>query len=178
MNNIEIRSIEENKITMFIPTNSNSKVLFHPKHKVSFVEQIDHRGMKEALESNSEGLKVHLEHNNLINLASKVEHREVEGGFEFDVVLNDGCEELRKKVEAKELQVSFGFRALQDTWNKVTNMYHRVVEKMELFEISLVENPAYGSSFAECRSLDEMIKAEQLERAKAELFLMKVKARR
>lgn len=175
MNNVEIRGIEEKKITMFIPTNANSKVLFHPVHKVNFVEQIDHRGMKEALEGNSEGLKVHLEHNKLINLAKTVEHREVEGGFEFDVVLNEGCEELRKKVEAKELQVSFGFRAIKDTWNKVTNMYHRMVEKMELFEISLVENPAYGSSFAECRSLDEMIKAEQKQRAEAELFLIKIK---
>lgn len=177
--NYEIRSIKEKEITLFIPTNSNSKVLFHPKHKVKFIEQIDHTGMKQALESNFEGLKVHLEHNRLINLASSVEYKEVENGFEFNVVLNAGTEELRKKVEAKELSVSFGFRALKDSWNKVTNLYHRTVERLALFEISLVENPAYGSSFAECRSLDEMIKAEQLERerAKALLYVMKHRER-
>ena len=175
MNNIEIRNVEDKKITMFIPTNSNSKVLFHPIHKVNFVEQIDHRAMKEALESNSEGLKVHLEHNKLINIASNVEYREVEGGFEFDVVLNEGTEELRKKVEAKEMQVSFGFRCLSDVWNKVSNLYHRVVEKMELFEISLVENPAYGGSFAECRSLDEMLKEEEKLKLKAIYHLLKAK---
>lgn len=111
----------------------------------------------------------------LINIASKVEHREVENVFEFDVVLNDGTEELRKKVEAKELPVSFGFRSLDDVWNKVTNLYQRTVKQLEIFEISLVENPAYGSSFAECRSLDKMIKAEQLERerAKAQLYIMR-----
>ncbi|MBD3107179.1 HK97 family phage prohead protease [Bacillus sp. AGMB 02131] len=171
----EIRSINENKITMFIPTNTNSKVLYHPKHKVSFVEQIDHQGMMTALKENPKGLKVHLEHNKLINIAKRVEYREVENGIEFDVVLNEGCDELRKKVEANELQVSFGFKALEDTWNKAMNLYHRVVEKLELFEISLVENPAYASSFAECRSLDEMLMEEQRVRIKAKYHLLKLK---
>ncbi|MGV3240551.1 hypothetical protein ACEF17_10600, partial [Streptococcus hyovaginalis] len=71
--NFEIRSVEENKILMFLPTNSYSKPMKHPTKGITFIEKIPTETMKTALESNSEGLKVHLEHSKLINLASDLE---------------------------------------------------------------------------------------------------------
>jgi len=180
MNNVEIRNIsdKENKITLFIPTNTNSRVLFHPKHKVNFIEQIDHNGLKESLKSNSSGLKVHYEHQDVINIAKNIKVREIEGkGFEFDIELNEGTEELRNKVKEKELQVSFGFNAIKDRWKKTTkNLYERLVEKLDVFELSLVSSPAYSQSYAEIRSLDEMLKTEKRVKAEAYLYIVKAKA--
>lgn len=171
--NFEIRSVEENKILMFLPTNIYSKPMKHPTKGITFIEKIPTETMKTALESNSEGLKVHLEHSKLINLASDLEWRAVEDGFEFEVALNNGTEELRRQVADNKYKVSFGFTSLKDSWKKASNnIYERIVENMKISEISLVSNPAYTSSFAETRSLNDLLKKEEIERKKAEARLM------
>ncbi|MDZ4427305.1 HK97 family phage prohead protease [Bacillus cereus] len=50
--------------------------------------------------------------------------------------------------------LSFGFRALKDSWTSLDNMAIRTVEELELYEISAVVNPAYIQSSISSRSID------------------------
>lgn len=60
---------------------------------------------------------------------------------------------------------SFGFRALIDDWSeRADGILERTVSELELFEVSLVKNPAYTQSFVEARSTDYFTVDEVLER--------------
>lgn len=50
--------------------------------------------------------------------------------------------------------LSFGFRALKNSWTSLDNMAIRTVEELELYEISAVVNPAYIHSSISARSID------------------------
>lgn len=51
--------------------------------------------------------------------------------------------------------MSFGFRSISDKWKKLTDgTYERVIEKLELSEVSVVRNPAYPQSAIAARGLD------------------------
>lgn len=51
--------------------------------------------------------------------------------------------------------MSFGFRSLKDSWKRLeSNVYERVVEDLELFEVSVVRVPAYSQSSIAARGID------------------------
>lgn len=51
--------------------------------------------------------------------------------------------------------MSFGFKAISDKWRKLTNgTYERIVERLELLEVSVVRNPAYPQSAIAARGLE------------------------
>lgn len=50
--------------------------------------------------------------------------------------------------------MSFGFRAIKDSWSRINNEIIRTVEELELFEVSAVKNPAYAQSSLSARSID------------------------
>nr|WP_273123926.1 HK97 family phage prohead protease [Bacillus weihaiensis] len=51
--------------------------------------------------------------------------------------------------------MSFGFRTIKDTWKQVeSNLYERTIEELELFEVSVVKNPAYSQSTIAARSIE------------------------
>ncbi|MDT9027882.1 phage major capsid protein [Rossellomorea yichunensis] len=50
--------------------------------------------------------------------------------------------------------MSFGFRVLNDTWKQIGGIYERTVNSLELFEVSVVKNPAYASSSIAARSIE------------------------
>jgi HK97 family phage prohead protease len=50
--------------------------------------------------------------------------------------------------------MSFGFRAIKDAWKKVDGYFERTVNELELFEVSVVRDPAYSQSTISARGID------------------------
>lgn len=51
--------------------------------------------------------------------------------------------------------MSFGFRAIKDTWKSVTqDLSERTISELELYEVSAVRNPAYAQSSISSRGID------------------------
>ncbi len=56
--------------------------------------------------------------------------------------------------------MSFGFRAIKDSWKHVEGVAIRTVEQLELFEVSAVKNPAYLQSTISARNIELVEKIE------------------
>src|SRR5699024_8214487 len=51
--------------------------------------------------------------------------------------------------------MSFGFKVVKDNWKSIENgLYERTIEDLELFEVSVVKNPAYSQSTIAARGID------------------------
>ncbi|MCK9858195.1 phage major capsid protein [Paenibacillus sp. ATY16] len=50
--------------------------------------------------------------------------------------------------------MSFGFRAIKDSWRKVNGINERTVSELELFEVSVVRDAAYSQSTISARGID------------------------
>jgi HK97 family phage major capsid protein/HK97 family phage prohead protease len=51
--------------------------------------------------------------------------------------------------------MSFGFRSIKDSWKATASgIYERTIEEMELFEVSVVRDPAYSQSTIAARSIE------------------------
>ena len=50
--------------------------------------------------------------------------------------------------------MSFGFRATKDSWRNMGDHFERTVNDLELFEVSVVRDPAYASSSISARGID------------------------
>lgn len=50
--------------------------------------------------------------------------------------------------------MSFGFRAIKDSWRNMGDHFERTVNDLELFEVSVVRDPAYASSSISARGID------------------------
>jgi HK97 family phage prohead protease len=50
--------------------------------------------------------------------------------------------------------MSFGFRAVKDSWRNLGSHFERTVNELELFEVSVVRDPAYASSSISARGID------------------------
>lgn len=61
--------------------------------------------------------------------------------------------------------MSFGFRAVKDAWRNLGSHFERTVNDLELFEVSVVRDPAYVSSSISARGIDlveDEVPAEEL----------------
>lgn len=50
--------------------------------------------------------------------------------------------------------MSFGFRAVKDSWRNMGDHFERIVNDLELFEVSVVRDPAYSQSSISARGID------------------------
>lgn len=51
--------------------------------------------------------------------------------------------------------MSFGFRTIKDSWKRIeSNLYERTIVELELFEVSVVKDPAYSQSTISARGID------------------------
>ncbi|HFK1456069.1 TPA: phage major capsid protein [Bacillus cereus] len=56
--------------------------------------------------------------------------------------------------------MSFGFRSIKDSWKKVEGYFERTVYELELFEVSVVKDPAYSQSSISARGIDVVEEVE------------------
>jgi HK97 family phage prohead protease len=50
--------------------------------------------------------------------------------------------------------MSFGFRAIKDSWRNLGDHFERTVSDLDLFEVSVVRDPAYASSSISARGIE------------------------
>lgn len=69
--------------------------------------------------------------------------------------------------------MSFGFRNVRDSWRSLQpGLYERVIEELELFEVSIIRNPAYSQSTIAARGIDlleDVIIPEETEKENREM---------
>ncbi|MBS5315923.1 MAG: HK97 family phage prohead protease [Clostridiales bacterium] len=86
--------------------------------------------------------------------------------YDVDVPNNTWGNDAYESVQRGDVDgSSFGFRALDDAWGRITyegkEMLKRSIIKAELFEVSPCTFPAYGDSEISCRSKDSYKKDEE-----------------
>lgn len=140
-------------------TNRDSKELSSKDGK--FIEQIKEGVWKKALSKRSIPMLFNHDWNKQIGMnGDNVQLYEDAVGLRFIADI-DNPEVVEKARTGKLCGASFGFRTLKEKVEKVNGICKRVVEDLELFEVSILDKaPAYSGCVVECRSEDEEVQLE------------------
>lgn len=161
----EIRAIENNKVKALVNNYTLSKELRGNNGK--FREKISKDVWQKAID-NSNSVNVFINHSPYVDIMENMELRAEEDGVYLYGTLRDNAQGVYKAIQDGVINgVSFGFRALKDTFKNATGYLERTIEDMELFEISLLDvESAYYGTMVEARSLtlpNEDIRQKQLD---------------
>ena len=140
-------------------TNRDSKELYNKDGK--FIEQIKEGVWTKALRKRNIPMLFNHDWSKQIGMnGDNVQLYEDAVGLRFIADIDNP--EVVEKAKAGKLQgCSFGFRALKEKVEKVNGICKRIVEDLELFEVSLLsKSPAYSGCVIECRSKDAEIELE------------------
>ncbi|MGD6962729.1 phage major capsid protein [Fictibacillus phosphorivorans] len=126
-----------------------------------FKEKISKGAFQKAIENRSKDIEFLAEHNNKLILAStrngSLSLTEDDEGLFMSAKITptsygkDYYELIKSGLIGS---MSFGFRALKDSWQHVEGVAIRTVEQLELFEVSAVKEPAYIQSSIAARGID------------------------
>lgn len=122
-----------------------------------FREIISREVWTRAIEKANNNIKVFINHSPYVDIMENVELRAEDDGVYLYGTLLDKAENVHKAIkEGKINGVSFGFRALKDSFKQAIGGYmERHIEDMELFEVSLLDvEPAYFNTCVEARALE------------------------
>lgn len=142
-----------------------------------FRERIKPGAFKEAIESRNREIEFLAEHDTKLVLAStrnsSLELTENEQGLFMRAKITPTSygKDYYTLISDKLISsMSFGFRAIKDSWTKMGDVAIRTVEKLELFEVSAVKNPAYTQSQIAARNIEliEEIEIPNLQNLKEE----------
>lgn len=85
--------------------------------------------------------------------------KEDDKGLRIDTVLDAEDPDVRSitgKMKRGDLdKMSFAFRATKQVWDETTDPPTRTITEVELFDVSIVTNPAYDGTSIALRSLDD-----------------------
>lgn len=84
--------------------------------------------------------------------------REDDKGLAVEIDLPDTSDgrDVRTLVDRGDVSgMSFSFRAIREEWNEATTPPTRTLYELEVYEVSVVSEPAYGGTSVALRSLDE-----------------------
>lgn len=140
-------------------TNRDSKELYNKEGK--FIEQIKEGVWTKALRKRSIPMLFNHDWNKQIGMnGQNVQLYEDAVGLRFIADIDNV--EVVEKAKAGKLQgCSFGFRALKEKVEKANGICKRIVEDLELFEVSILDKaPAYSGCVVECRSEDAEVEIE------------------
>ena len=143
----------------------SSEVMYSHKDCKWFKETMQSGVFKRALQKN-QSVPLLLEHDWDKQVAhtndGTLELREDSIGLRFDAVVS---ENTYKEIEKKGItSCSFGFKINEQQKEPVnTKLEKRYVTNIDLFEVSLVSNPAYVGSLVEKRALEDALKEEEVE---------------
>ena len=98
----------------------------------------------------------------------KIDIREDGVYFSFIAPHTALAEEVREHMLAGDLnKCSFAFTVASDTWEKNGNDYLRTINKIDrLYDLSLVDSPAYMATSCKCARFDEILAEEKAEAEK------------
>lgn len=165
-NNFEVRAIEENtdgslQVKGYVNKTEKPSQPLKDVNGNEFIEVIAKGAFAEALRNGNQ-IDFLAEHDKQKILAStsndSLQLREDEQGLYMSAEItptsygNDYFTLIKSGILKN---MSFGFRSLKDSWQKLSNgMYQRTVEALQLFEVSAVKTPAYQDSIISARSLE------------------------
>ncbi|MCU1805165.1 phage major capsid protein [Cytobacillus firmus] len=183
---LELRAKEDGtlKVSGYVnKTEQFSEVLGSAKR---FVEKISKGAFNRAI-MNAKEISFLAEHDSKKILAStrngSLKLREDAQGLymEAEIVPTSYGTDTYELIKSGIFQnMSFGFRTLNDSWKQgVANIYERTINELELFEVSVVKNPAYSQSTIAARGIDliEDVQIPNLENEKEKLNQMKTELR-
>ncbi|MFB5197883.1 phage major capsid protein [Neobacillus sp. KR4-4] len=142
-----------------------------------FKEKIAPGAFKRAIENRSREIDFLAEHDNKLVLAStrnsSLELREDEQGLFMSAKISPtsyGQDYFTLISEGLIQSMSFGFRALKDSWTRENGVHILTVHELELFEVSAVKEPAYLQSMISARGINlvEEIDVPELEQQNLE----------
>lgn len=126
-----------------------------------FREKIAKGAFAEAIENGQRDIDFLAEHDSKSILAStrngSLELREDEQGLFMSATITPtswGQDYYTLISSGLIKNMSFGFRAIKDSWSRENGMNIRTVEELELYEISAVKDPAYSQSTIAARGID------------------------
>ncbi|QJX76986.1 phage major capsid protein [Priestia megaterium] len=127
-----------------------------------FKEKIPKGVFSRAIQNAQHDIDFLAEHNNKLILAStrnnSLELREDEVGLYMSATITPTSwgHDYYELISSGILKnMSFGFRTVKDSWKSVGfNLYERTIEELELFEVSVVKDPAYSQSTISARGID------------------------
>lgn len=171
MKNIELR-VHEQDFTVLAngdllvrgyvnESESFSEILFDKKKKVKFREKISRGAFAEAINRGYD-IDFLAEHDQKLILAStrngSLSLKEDDRGLFMEAKIaktSYGRDYYELIKEGILRNMSFGFSNIKDTWKRaVDGIYERTIEKLDLFEVSVVKNPAYSQSAIAARGID------------------------
>ncbi|WHS73263.1 HK97 family phage prohead protease [Bacillus cereus] len=127
-----------------------------------FVEKIAKGAFSRAIQSAQKDIDFLAEHKGDLILAStrngSLQLKEDNKGLHMEATIapTSWGKDYYELINSGILRnMSFGFRAIKDSWRLLeTNLYERTIEELELFEVSVVKNPAYSQSTIAARGID------------------------
>lgn len=127
-----------------------------------------------ALEKANNNIKVFINHSPYVDIMDSVELRAEDDGVYLYGTLLDKAENVYKAIQEGKINgVSFGFRALKDSFKKATGYLERHIEEMELFEVSLLDvEAAYMNTYVEARALELPIDKTSIRQRQLDLLKM------
>ncbi|MCX2828365.1 phage major capsid protein [Bacillus pseudomycoides] len=126
-----------------------------------FKEKIEPGAFKRAIEKRTREIEFLAEHDQKLVLAStrngSLELREDEQGLFMSAKISPtsyGQDYFTLISDGLIQSMSFGFRAIKDSWKRENGINIRTVHELELFEVSAVKEPAYLQSVISARRIN------------------------
>ncbi|OSX90272.1 hypothetical protein S3E15_01836 [Bacillus mycoides] len=134
-----------------------------------FKEKISRGAFSQAIQNAKKDIHFLAEHNPKLILAStrngSLQLREDKQGLFMTATISPTTwgKDYYQLISDGILQnMSFGFRTVKDSWRSLdSGLYERTIDQLELFEVSVVRDPAYSQSTIASRSI-EIIKEPEI----------------
>lgn len=165
---IEMRSNEDNSLTVSGYVNMTEKFSEVLGQSKRFIEKISKGAFSRAIKNAKSDIHFLAEHNAKQILSStrngSLKLTEDQNGLfmEATIVNTTYGADYFKLIDSGILQnMSFGFTTTRDSWKSTASgIYERTIEELELFEVSVVRDPAYSQSTISARGINLVTEVE------------------
>lgn len=160
--NAELTSSEDGSMTVSGYVNETGKLSNILGVTTKFVEKIAPGAFQRAIDNSQRDIDFLAEHDNKKILAStrngSLKLKEDDKGLFMSATITPTSwgRDYYELIKAGILKnMSFGFRTIKDSWRSIDlDLFERTVEELELFEVSVVRDPAYSQSSIAARGID------------------------
>lgn len=164
---IEVREIENGyQLEILVNDYRDSKLLTGKNGH--FIENIPQETWQKAIEGNND-IQLLIDHSPYVNVAESMKFEIRNDGVYAIATLTEKAKTLYNSIKENGTSgISFGFKAIKDTWNGIK----RSINEMHLFEISILmsKQPAYSGGYAETRNIDIPYTSLDIKRRKLILY--------
>lgn len=153
-NKLEIRELENSSLSLVCKVNDYGLSKELRGINGTFREVVKRETWIRAIENNP-NIKFFYNHKPYFELGESAELRAEPQGVFLYATLKESEKGLYNAVKDGLISgMSFGFRALKDSWSNNGGFKQRTIEDMKLLEVSILDTtPAYNNTSAEVRSL-------------------------